>query len=106
LIANFREFLQRYCRDITEHGRKISVTDSQVLQRYCGDIAYKFQTNFAETVQRYCRAGAEIFQTHLSDMRSYCRAGAEIFQAVIADIYREIAELMQRYYGDVSGSFC
>ena len=80
--------MQRYCRDITEHGRKISVTDSQVLQRYCGDIAYKFQTNFAETVQRYCRAGAEIFQ------------------AVIADIYREIAELMQRYYGDVSGSFC
>ena len=47
LFAYFREFLQRYCRDITEPWEK---DFSQFLQRYCRDIAYKFQTNLAETV--------------------------------------------------------
>ena len=98
------------CRDIAEILQSMGERFQLLTVRFYRDIAVILHTNFkqifAETVQRYCRAGAEIFQTHLSDMRSYCRAGAEIFQAVIADIYREIAELMQRYYGDVSGSFC
>ena len=80
------------CRDIAEILQSKGERFQLLTVRFCRDIAVIFHTNFkqifAETVQRYCRAGAEIFQ------------------AVIADIYREIAELMQRYYGDVSGSFC